>query len=223
MFSDKVRKLLAVLLVFIFPYISIGISVRIAFTEKFIEWEYSKKNFPKDRWGMTKEERLELAKLGLRAVLSDKDMEKFKRKKLSNGKRAFTEREIKHMEDVKNLLKLYFPSVYLITLVWFLGVILLKDSRVLIYSGIFNTIFLIFLSVLTFVDYKRAFEIFHIVVFDHYSWKFKYSDTLIRVYPMKFWYDATVFVGALGFILGIITLSSGILWKSFLRKKRERN
>jgi len=223
MFSDKVRKLLTILLTLIFPYISIGISVRIAFTEKFIEWEYSKENFPKDRWGMTKDERLELAKLGLRAVLSDKDMEKFRRKKLSNGEKAFTEREIKHMEDVKNLLKLYFPSVYLVALVWFLGVIFLKVPRVLIYSGIFNTIFLIFLSALTFVDYKKAFEIFHIAVFDPYSWKFKYSDTLIRIYPMKFWYDATVFIGVLSFILGIISLFLGIIWKGFLKKRGERN
>ncbi|HIP43361.1 MAG TPA: DUF1461 domain-containing protein, partial [Aquifex aeolicus] len=92
-----------------------------------------------------------------------------------------------------------------------------------IYSGIFNTIFLIFLSALTFVDYKKAFEIFHIAVFDPYSWKFKYSDTLIRIYPMKFWYDATVFIGVLSFILGIISLFLGIIWKGFLKKRGERN
>ena len=207
------KTFLTIVLVLIFPYISVGISVRIAFTEKFVEWEYAKKDFPPDRWGMTREERLELAKLGLRAVLSDEGMEEFKSKRLKNGRNAFTKREIKHMEDVKNFLSLYFPSVYFLTLLWIFGTILLKEPRVLIFSGLFNTLLLIFLGILTFTNYKKAFEVFHNIVFDPYSWKFRYSDTLIRIYPLKFWYDATLFVAILSLIIGFLTIIAGMIWK----------
>ncbi len=207
------KTFLTIVLVLIFPYISVGISVRIAFTEKFVEWEYAKKDFPPDRWGMTREERLELAKLGLRAVLSDEGMEEFKSKRLKNGRNAFTKREIKHMEDVKNFLSLYFPSVYFFTLLWIFGIILLKEPRVLIFSGLFNTLLLIFLGILTFTNYKKAFEVFHNIVFDPYSWKFRYSDTLIRIYPLKFWYDATLFVAILSLIIGFLTIIAGMIWK----------
>ncbi|GAB6065203.1 TIGR01906 family membrane protein [Aquifex pyrophilus] len=207
------RKLIPLILVLIFPYVSIGVATRIAFTEKFVEWEYSKRDFPPDRWGMKKEERLELAKLGLKAVLSDEGMEEFKKKRLRNGRKAFTKREVKHMEDVKKFLSFYFPSVYIATALWILGVIILRKPDILILSGLFNTFLLVFLGILTFTNYKRAFEIFHNIVFDPYSWKFKYSDTLIRIYPLKFWYDATLFVAFLSFLFGLLVAVAGMVWK----------
>ncbi|AAC07797.1 TIGR01906 family membrane protein [Aquifex aeolicus] len=213
------RKLISLILVIIFPYISLGLSARIAFSEKFIEWEYSRKNFPEDRWGMEKEERLKLAKLGLKAVISDKGMEEFKKARLKNGKRAFTDREVKHMEDVKRFLSFFFPSVYVLSIIWIAGVFLLRSFDVLIWSGIFNSLLLLFLGILTFTNYEKAFELFHNVVFDPYSWKFRYSDTLIRIYPMKFWYDGTLFVAILSFLFGILVLFTGILGKKFLKGK----
>jgi len=213
------RRLISVILVIVFPYISLGLSARIAFSEKFIEWEYSKKDFPRDRWGMEKEERLKLAKLGLKAVMSDEGMEEFKNAKLKNGRKAFTQRETKHMGDVKRFLSFFFPSVYILALFWISGVILLKSFEVLIWSGVFNTFFLAFLGILTFINYNKAFEVFHNILFDPYSWRFRYSDTLIRIYPMKFWYDGTVFVAVLSFLFGAIVLMAGILGKKFLKEK----
>ena len=213
------RRLISFILVIIFPYISVGLSARIAFSEKFVEWEYSKKDFPKDRWGMEKEERLELAKLGLKAVTSDEGMKEFKEVKLKNGRKAFTRREVKHMEDVKNFLSFFLPSVYVLSLFWISAVIFLGNFEILIWSGIFNSLVLLFLGLFTFTKYDKAFEIFHNLAFDPYSWRFRYSDTLIRIYPMKFWYDGTVFVAVLSFLFGIVILLTGILGKRFLKGK----
>jgi len=207
------RRILAFLLVLIFPYISVGIAVRLAFTEAFVEWEYGREGFPKDRWGMSDEERLKLAKAGLRAVLSDEGFEEFRKMRLKNGHRAFTPREVKHMRDVKRLLEVYFPSVYILGVLWVLGVFYLREAKVLIFSGLFNMFLIVFLSLLVFSNYERAFEVFHVYVFDPYSWRFRDWDTLIRIYPMKFWEDATVFVGVVSFLIGFFVFLVGVVWE----------
>ena len=207
------RKLFAIFLIVIFPFVSIGISTRIAFTEFFIDFEYSKKDFPEDRWGLSKEYRKKLAKIGLKAVLSDEGLEEFKRAKLPDGRKAFNEREIRHMKDVKNLLSVFFPSVYSLTLLWILGTVILKDAKIVYYSGLFALVFHFTVAVLIFLNYNKAFELFHIVVFDPYSWRFKYTDTLLRIYPMKFWFDATVFVVVLSITFDLLALILGKVLK----------
>jgi uncharacterized membrane protein len=44
------------------------------------------------------------------------------------------------------------------------------------------------------------------------SWLFLYSDTLIRLFPMRFWQDAFLFAGALD-VLGGLALGLGLLPK----------
>lgn len=58
------------------------------------------------------EERLSIAKLGLRSVLSDEGMQEF----INSG--LFREKEIKHMQDVKDLLSVVFKVLYLGGPIW---------------------------------------------------------------------------------------------------------
>ncbi len=207
------RKFLYLILVLIFPFVATGISVRLAFTEWFVEWVYSRPDFPEDRWGLENPERLRLAKLGLRAVLSQEGLEEFKRAKLPDGRKAFRKKEVKHMEDVKRVLEFYFPLVYGLSLFWLLGVFFLRKAQVLIASGLFSISVLGILALLIFLNYERAFEVFHLILFDPHSWRFKYTDTLLRIYPMKFWFDATVFVAVLSFLISFSVLLIGVAWK----------
>ncbi len=212
---DKIVALFIVIL--LSPIVFFGIPTRVAFNEWFIDWEYSKADFPKDRYGLPDEYRKYLAKLGLRAVLSDEGMEEFKRATLPDGRLAFNHREIKHMEDVKNFLSVFFPIVYGATILSVLALIYLRDLRLvgkaLIGASIFSFVLTVASAIFSVVNYDLAFELFHNYVFDPYSWRFSYRDTLLRIYPMKFWFDGTVFVIAgagalcfLSFVAGLFLL-----------------
>jgi len=91
-------KPIKALLIFLFPVLLTLLCVRLSFTEAFVDFLYPRVVLPPDP--MPYEQRLNIAKLGLRSVLSDKGMEDFKNSGL------FNYREIKHMEDVKRLRKI---------------------------------------------------------------------------------------------------------------------
>ena len=219
--SPLVRYVAYLLVVLLSPIVFVGVPVRIAFNEWFVEWEYSKKDFPRDRYGMQYQERISLAKLGLRAVLSDEAMEEFKRAKLPNGRPAFNPREIKHMEDVKKILSIFFPLVYGSVFLWITALVLTGSLRnvgkALVMGSVFSLLLTTAVAVFSKTNYKLAFELFHNLLFDPYSWKFRPWDTLIRIYPLKFWYDATMLVAVLALGLCLLSLSVGLFLLRYRR------
>ncbi len=195
--------------ILIAPAVLILLSVRLAFTEFFVRWEYAKKDFPEDKWGLRKEVRLKIAILGLKAVLSDEGMKEFK----ASG--FFGEREIRHMEDVKRLLSVLFPTLYVLGILWLFITLSLGSKRqigqVLIISGTLTETLVLIVLLISLINYDWLFTTFHNYVFDPYSWRFRDDDMLLRVYPMKFWFDATIFVGILTFILSSLLQGIGFL------------
>lgn len=178
-----------------------------------MELNYRFGNLPPDQWGMGYEERLSIAKLGLRSVLSDEGMQEF----INSG--LFREKEIKHMQDVKELLSVVFKVLYLGGPLWLILFFSLKDKRkmglTLLLGATLTEIFVIFVLVFSLLNYDLLFEAFHNFFFDPYSWRFFDEDMLLRVYPMKFWYNATLWVGVFAFILNSFFQAFGfILWRS---------
>ena len=59
------------------------------------------------------------------------------------------------------------------------------------------------------IDFWGFFTFFHGLFFKGDSWLFEYSDTLIRLFPLRFWQDVFIWVGviviggALGLGLGL--------------------
>jgi len=200
------RKALFLLTVLVFPFVAVGLSVRLAFTETAVELLY--RGLPPDRWGMKEEKRLELAKLGLKAVLSEEGMREFKEARLGRRK-AFREKEVRHMEDVARLLEVFFPAVFFLGLLWLFGVSYLRDRKVLFWSGLWSLLLLSLIALLVFVNYEKAFELFHLLLFDPYSWRFRDEDTLLRVYPMEFWFKATLLVAVVSASLSLAVMTVG--------------
>jgi integral membrane protein (TIGR01906 family) len=54
------------------------------------------------------------------------------------------------------------------------------------------------------VSFWQFFTLFHKLFFTGDSWLFLYSDTLIRLFPLRFWQDIFIFVPALTAILGLV-------------------
>ncbi len=213
--SLSYKKVAAFLALLISPVVFIGLPLRVAFSEWFIEWEYSKPDFPEDPYGMDREYREYLAKLGLKAVTTEKGMEEFRRAKLPDGRRAFNEREIKHMEDVREILKVTFPVIY-VSVPVFLFLLVLTGStsaagKVLVGGSLITLGILTLVLAFSLIDYELAFEVFHNYLFDPYSWRFRETDTLLRIYPMKFWFDGTIFVITASALLSFLSLALGAI------------
>jgi integral membrane protein (TIGR01906 family) len=61
---------------------------------------------------------------------------------------------------------------------------------------------LIILSVLTMFNF--IFVLFHEIFFSAGTWSFLYSDTLIRLFPERFWQDTFLMVGGLSVGFGLL-------------------
>jgi len=210
------------------PFWIVGLSARAVFSSWFIHYEYSKKDFPKDRYGMNKEIRKKFALLGLKAVTSKEGLKEFEKARFPSGIRAFKKKEVKHMKDVNRVLSVFFPISYLLFAFWIGCVFFLKKERqkLILYSGLFSLILLLFVGAVSLLSYEKAFEVFHNVVFDKVSWRFKHTDTLLRIYPMKFWFDGTVVVFVISVIISALIFLAGLTlkkrkWYEFKRANRK--
>lgn len=205
----------------LYPLVFTLLAVRLAFTEPFVEFLYRHVELPPDP--MPYELRLEIAKLGLRSVLFDEGMREFK----SSG--LFNPREIKHMEDVKNLLSFFFTVLYISLPLWLFTLLSLKSRKLigksLFFGSVMLELFALLVVVLSFVNYEWLFVSFHNLFFDPYSWRFFDQDMLLRVYPMDFWYKATIYtaVGLLGFNLLLQALGFYLWQAKSLFNKRQIN
>ena len=63
---------------------------------------------------------------------------------------------------------------------------------------------LLALLVYVFLNFNSFFTNFHKVFFESGSWVFSYSDTLIRLFPLRFWSDVAVLVGGASLAEGLL-------------------
>jgi integral membrane protein (TIGR01906 family) len=61
---------------------------------------------------------------------------------------------------------------------------------------------LVILAVL--IAFNYIFVIFHEIFFKAGTWTFLYSDSLIRLFPERFWQDTFLMVGGLSAALGLL-------------------
>ncbi len=200
--------------------------VRLLLTESFVRFEYNQRNFPQDPYGMTKEQRLTIAPLALDFLLNDADRSFLGDLRFDDGAVMFNERELQHMVDVQVLtqifLKVWYVSIVLFILIWITawrGQWLKEFQKMVATGGIFTIILLGTLMLLLLLSFDVVFVGFHRIFFEGDSWLFLYSDTLIRLFPEKFWLDAFILVGVFTFLGGLILWLS-LRDKSFKKTKK---
>ena len=66
------------------------------------------------------------------------------------------------------------------------------------------------------ISFWNFFTFFHSLFFKGDSWLFLYSDTLIRLFPMRFWQDVFLLVG-------LITLISSLALVACIKTKKITN
>jgi len=182
--------------------------------------EYRLPGFPPDSYGFTLEERETLSKVDLTYLLNDEDLSYFDAYTLADGSPMHNERELAHMDDVKNLIQLA-RSVWvgISVVVVMLGAYLWRQEgkdglRESLRMGAKTTVFLIAVLIIgVAVSFRFIFVGFHRIFFEGDTWLFRYSDTFIRLYPERFWRDTFIYMGATALLL------SGTSWLLGRRKR----
>lgn len=200
----------------ILPLILILAGIRLLLTPLFLEIEYQRSGFPPDTYGFTTADRLKWSKISVEYLLNDAGDTFLTSQSLSDNVPLYNEREISHMHDVKVLVQQALSGWYiLMALIVVLGLVAwqikdLPNYWLAVSRGGWITIGLILAMLLgVFLGFDTFFTDFHRIFFKGDTWLFAYSDTLIRLFPIQFWQDAFILVGALSVLGALLFIFGG--------------
>ncbi|MFN8435449.1 MAG: TIGR01906 family membrane protein [Anaerolineales bacterium] len=213
----KLPTLLSYLVSLAIPLVLIGLALRILLTPLYYTVEYNMPYFPADEYGFTKEDRLKWAKPSVEYLVNSADISYLGDLKFDNGNPIYGEAELSHMHDVKNVvqgaLKVWYLSIAVLIL---LAILAQRSGWMPLYLtglrrggwwmiGLAVTLgFIAGAGILLNPDiFWNFFAWFHSLFFEGDSWLFYYSDTLIRLFPIRFWQDAVI-------AMAVIALSGGL-------------
>ena len=203
----SVSKLLVILAI---PLLLFSINVSLLLNPFFLKWEYSKPDFPESKL-LTNRERTTLSRSVLAYIKDITDVSS-----LGNTK-YFNEKEIKHLDDVRILTNKLFlvhrvSGILLVYSVLFTALTNKKNYDVFLYIflGCLATFVIgLLLLVLVQLDFDFLFIKFHEIIFPQGLWSFDPQDTLIQLYPERFWIDSAavflILVLAESFVLSAVS------------------
>lgn len=211
------------LVAILIPLALIGLGLRLLLTTTFIKVEYNMPYFPPDEYGFTKEDRLKWAPYALKYLVNSADISYLGDLTFEDGTPLYNERELSHMEDVKRVTKGAL-SVWYATLATLLALGiwsrlghweqayrqgLRRGGWLMVGLAVAIGLIVIVGIVVNPNVFWGFFTAFHKLFFVGDSWLFLYSDTLIRLFPIRFWQDAFLIAAfiALG---GGLTLGTGL-------------
>jgi integral membrane protein (TIGR01906 family) len=214
------------LITLLIPLALIGLGVRVLLTPLFPNIEYRLPDFPADEYGFTMQDRLHWGPYGINYLLNNADISYLGDLKFADGKPLFNERELSHMHDVKavtqNFLHIWYVVLVILVLlgIWAWRSKWLPAFRQSLIRGAWLTLGLaVVVGMIATIGtsgsgdlFWQFFSGFHGLFFSGSSWLFEYSDTLIRLYPLKFWEDAVLYIGlvtALGALALVFGLKTG--------------
>lgn len=197
------------LVALLMPVVIVIFFIRLLFFPAFLHFEYNLPGFPQDRYGFTLEDRLYWSKIAVEYLVNDADISFLGDLRFADGSPVYNERELKHMVDVKIAIQITFW-------VWYAALALLlafwlwawrgswQDS---FFQGVgrggwLTTILLGTIILFVALSFRVFFVAFHNVFFEPGTWMFYYSDTLIRLFPERFWRDIFIYVGGLSLLVG---------------------
>jgi len=222
----KMTVILSGLVAILVPLALIGLGLRVLLTPMFLQIEYNMPYFPSDTYGFTKEDRLKWAPYALDYLVNSADISYLSDLTFEDGSPLYNERELSHMKDVKRVTKAALILWYVVLAV-LLGLAvwskfghwepayrqgLMRGGWLMV--GLAVTIGLIVVIGIAISPdvFWNFFVGFHKLFFEGDTWLFLFSDTLIRLFPIRFWQDA--------FLLAAITaLGGGIALGLGLRTK----
>lgn len=188
--------------------------LRLTLTPTYVWASYQVPGFPPDSYGFTRSERIEYAQVSLDYLLNDEGIEFLGERSFEDGGALFNPRELRHMRDVKQLtqfaLGLWYAALSIVVvggaMRWrrwgprALG----EDMRT---GAVASLVLMAALILGLLLAFNTVFVGFHRIFFEGDTWLFFYSDTLIRLFPVRFWQQVFAFLA-----LGTAAFSGSLYW-----------
>jgi integral membrane protein (TIGR01906 family) len=217
-------RILKMLLPLLIPILLVLGSARLLATDAYLDFEYGKTSFPPDLFGFTAQQRFELASTNIHYVRAHLPDDALASQTL-DGRAIYNPREVSHMADVQSVFQVILRvwQVALVLLILF-GIILWQNGERIVFAsaiqsgGLLTSGIILMIAVLAIFAWQFWFNTFHLFFFQPGSWLFSYSDTLIRLFPVEFWFDATLAISTLSLIGGLIAALLGHKWRVTLQK-----
>jgi len=215
--------ILSYLVSLLVPVALIGTALRILLSPIFINIEYRMPYFPVDEYGFSQQDRLRWAPFALKYLVNNSDVSYLGDLKFDDGVPLYNERELSHMADVKNVVRgalnawiISLAILILIAIFAYRGKWMPDYINGLRRGGIWMIGLAVTLGLIVGVGiiadpnvFEQFFIFFHSIFFKGDSWLFEYSDTLIRLFPIRFWEDAFLWAAVLA-LGGGLALAFGI-------------
>jgi integral membrane protein (TIGR01906 family) len=187
-------------------------NIQLLMHPRFVDFEYGRSDFPADTalpaggYRLSRSEREALAETALRSITGTEGMRALEEARFQETDRpAFNAREIRHMRDVRWL----FQRARVVF--WIALVVLLGGGALLIWKGdhrhrltrpllvsVISTFSLAgALGLYIVASFGSFFTRFHHLFFAGDTWLFRQDDTLIRLFPTDFWFDAALIIAGL--------------------------
>lgn len=201
-----------VYLMVIFPVLLVLISARLVMSEVFLQFEYNRPGFPEDYYGMTREQRLHYAPFAVAYLLNGEGIDFLANLKFPDGEPLFNARELRHMQDVKTVTQIAFAVAVVSGLLALASAVYLYSrSRTALRKSLFQGSILTLaivaaIIIVAILNWNYFFTLFHTLFFESGTWYFLYSDSLIRLFPEQFWFDAALTIGAFTVLGALVTL-----------------
>jgi integral membrane protein (TIGR01906 family) len=220
-----ILKPLRIVLISLIPVILILGSARLLATDGYLAFEYGKASFPPDPYGFTPQQRFILASTNIHYVRAHLPADELSKQTL-NGVSVYNEREVIHMADVQAvfqvILRIWQAAFILLLL---LGVVFVQNGKreafasAIQLGGLVTAGIIFAIALLAIFAWQTWFDIFHRFLFVPGSWLFSYTDTLIRLFPIRFWFDATLTISVLAFVGGILLAIIGWRGKTLMGRQ----
>jgi integral membrane protein (TIGR01906 family) len=217
-------KTLAWVVAILLPAVIVLAVARMLFTPAYLVFEYHTPGFPADPYGFTLQERIQYGTLAIDYLNNSSGISFLGNLSFPSGQQAppatcqfmtnctqlFNDRELEHMVDVKNVYQASLhvlegcaAALLLLGLWSWRGGWLRDYMKGLQRGGLLTMIIPGVLIVFILVAFNYFFVIFHEIFFKAGTWTFLYSDTLIRLFPERFWQDTFLIGTGLSVLLGL--------------------
>ena len=211
------------LITILIPLALTFLGLRLLLTHAFPQIEYRLPGFPKDDFGFNLQDRLKWSKISIDYLTNNASISFLGDLTFPDGTGLFNDRELSHMQDVKNVVK---PVLWIGYGDWFLLVGLglwacfgdwwRQYVRGVWRGGLLMLGLVVLIGIFASINFWQFFTDFHGLFFTGNSWQFLYSDTLIRLFPLRFWQDAFLFAGIID-VIGGLAFGLGLLSKRNLK------
>jgi integral membrane protein (TIGR01906 family) len=222
-------RLIQLLLVLAVPVVLLVADLRIVTGHWFVRWEYGKAGFPPDPFGLTIAERTHLAEVSVDYLATNADISLLGDLQFPEGQAAFNERELRHMADVQAVYGGMMTAGIVAALVLLASTALLLASSharwrapiALLRGSLLTLGLLATVGATMLLSWGEFFTTFHRLFFEGETWIFPYTDTLIRLFPIRFWMDVGATTVGLMVVEAIALAAFCWVWAGRLRPSGE--